>query len=203
MNRSYSKIRHILESNLKMEKRLLNEQSTKPKTKLITGGSGFNFLINKSTDLNPALSLDFLPKCYEYKSESGVRDSEIEHYIDYTNVYGKVPGTGIPIPYESSDLKHMIQLLQGSGTPGPLGGNFTEVGDLATRWVKIGDSYYPTVELIRSKFTKMKGKSLYDVLTKKATDSEEDMEQKQRILGILSNAYKTWIDCAAGIKKQA
>jgi hypothetical protein len=190
-----------------LENRLLNEQSVKsvtndkPKTKLIPGGGGFNYLTNKSADLNSALSLDFLPKCYEYRDESGVSDSEIEHYIDYTNVYGKVPGTGIPIPYESSDLKYMIQLLQGSGTPGPFGGNFKELGDLSTRWVKMGDSYYPAVELIRSNFTEKKGKSLYDVLTEKSTDSKEDMEQKQQIISILTNAYKTWIDCAAGIKR--
>jgi hypothetical protein len=41
MNRSYSKIRHIQEANLMLERRLLNEQVTGDTTPVAVGGGGF------------------------------------------------------------------------------------------------------------------------------------------------------------------
>jgi hypothetical protein len=196
------KIIKLTESDLvRLVKKVINEQGQQRQNKKISG-SAMSFLQNSSTSVNPALGVNFIPNCFSYyrgkkmlMMNYGVSDSEMDSYVDYLGVYGKVPGTGIPIPYQGNDLQMMLQILQGSGTSGSFGGNFKELGPIENRTVDIEGILYPTVDLIRAEFTERKGQSLYKALSKKMTDSEEDIEKKNQIISVLVDAYQKWIDC--------
>jgi hypothetical protein len=194
-----SKIVRLTESDLvRLVKKVIKEQSQNKKI----NGSAMSFLQNSSPSMNPALGVNFIPECYRYSrsvkglmANYGASDSEIDSYIDYLGVYGKVPGTGIPIPYQGDDLQMMLQILWGSGTSGSFGGNFKELGPIEDRTVNNNGILYPTVEDIRASYTKKKGESLYKSLSKKFTDSKEDIQKKNQIIGLLLGAYQKWIDC--------
>ena len=111
--------------------------------------------------------------------------------MDYLGVYGNVPGTGIPIPYQGDDLKLMIDFLEGGQTASNAG----VYGPLKMRTSDRNGIIYPAVEVIRAYYSEMGKESLYSALQKKMTDSENDLVQKQDIMSILLGAYKTWILC--------
>jgi hypothetical protein len=200
MTESFSK---LINSKLGDVKPILSEQANKK-----ISGSPKEFLMNNSSEPNPALGVTEVPECFKYDrsnenlmSNYPPTESEIEHYIDYLGVYGDVPGTGIPIPYQSSDLQYMIQLLQGSGTPASMGSNFKELGHINGRTAEYKGKIYPVVDLIRANFNGSKyfttlGKSLNE----KLTDSDKETKQKEYITSILENAYKVWIDCVNQVR---
>jgi hypothetical protein len=182
--------------------RLINKVIKEQTQKKKINGSAMSFLQNTSPSMNPALGVNFIPECYRYSrsvsglmANYGASDSEIDSYIDYLGVYGKVPGTGIPIPYQGNDLQMMLQILWGSGTGGSFGGNFKELGPIEDRTLDLKGVLYPTVEDIRASYTKKKGESLYKSLSKKFTDSKEDIQKKNQIINVLLDAYQKWIDC--------
>ena len=197
---SESEKNRILEMHKRSGKQnYITEQPTnQKKTKLIKNES---FLWSNSPSINTNLGLDFLPPCFEGLDSHPVSSSEIDDYEDYLGVYGKVPGTGIPIPYQGSDLQYMLQLLQGSGTPAAFGGNYNEVGPIYLRWFEKNGLYYPVVEQLRVSYKNQTGNDIVSDLRKRMTDSKEDIEKKKEILDFLNDAYRYWIDCAAGIKK--
>lgn len=168
-------------------------------------GSGEEFLKNKSSEVNSLLGLPkkSLNNCYRYFVEQdspstfGVSDDEVKKYIDYLGVYGKVPGTGIPIPYQGDDLNQMKYFLWGNTNAT----NGMAYGGVEERTVEEKGLIYPSVEKIRALYSKLSGKSLWDALQKKMTDSDEDMEKKNEIKEILVGAYQLWIDCANGKRK--
>lgn len=189
-NRFYN----LMESTMGDAKPLINEQ--------IISESAEQLLMNKSGQLNTSIGIakNKLNQCFKYSinnnspSSFGVGGNEIEHYVDYLNIYGKVPGTSIPIPYEGDDLQQMIYLLQGSG----VARNISVYGSVEQRTTNQNDVIYPAVEAIRAYYNSETGDSLYEDLGKKTTDSDEDLQLKNRIKGILINAYQVWIDCANG-----
>jgi hypothetical protein len=168
-------------------------------------GNGEEFLKNKSSQVNPSIGLQkkSLNSCYEYLVSTnnpttyGVSDDEVKKYIDYLGVYGKVPGTGIPIPYQGDDLNQMKYFLWGNTNAT----NGMAYGGVEERTVEEKGLIYPSVEKIRALYSKLSGKSLWDALQKKMTDSDEDMEKKNEIKEILVGAYQLWIDCANGKRK--
>lgn len=168
-------------------------------------GSGEEFLKNKSSQINPLLGLPkkSLNDCYSYYVEQdipstyGVRETEIKKYIDYLGIYGKVPGTNIPIPYQGDDLDQMMYILWGNREATNLG----IYGSVKQRTSEIKNIIYPAVEEIRALYSKISGKSLWDSLQKKMTDSDEDMKKKNEIKQILVDAYQIWIDCANGKRR--
>lgn len=190
----------LLNSKLGDAKPLVEQVNTPEKVKI--SGDASQFLKNNSSELNKSLGIPrgSLNSCFKYlvdaKSPStfGVSDSEIEKYMDYLGVYGKVPGTGIPIPYQGDDLKKMKYFLWGNNDV--TGG--LAYGSVDQRTEEIDGIVYPAVEVIRSMYTKKKGKSLWSSLQKSITDSKEDLEHKKEIENILLDAYKFWIDCANG-----
>jgi hypothetical protein len=123
----------------------------------------------------------------------------MDAYIDYLGVYGKVPGTGIPIPYQGNDLNEMIQILQGGSH---YNNDKAIYGAIEERTSEQNGKIYPAVEVIRSSYKSRTGKSIWDSLQKKMTDSDEDMERKEHIQMLLMNAYKVWIDCANGLREE-
>jgi hypothetical protein len=176
--------------------------STKPVTQKKISGSAEQFLSNKSSQINTTLGIPkkSLNQCFKYFIENnypgafGVGEGEIKKYMDYLGVYGKIPGTGIPIPYQGDDLNQMQYFLWGDR----VATNSGVYGSIETRTSEINGIIYPAVEEIRALYSKMSGKSLYDALQKKMTDSDEDMEKKNKIKQTLIDAYQVWIDCANG-----
>jgi hypothetical protein len=192
------KIIRLTESQLKdVIKKIINEQSQG------ISGSAMSFLQNPSNTLNKSLGVSNVPECFRYYRGKSNRmgnyrpsDGEIEDYVDRLGIYGKVPGTNIPIPYQGSDLQLMLQILQGSGTSdSAFGGNYKELGPIENRTFMMNGVLYPVVEDIRARFTQQKGESLWRALSKKMTDSKEDLAKKQEIIRQLVNAYQYWIDC--------
>lgn len=185
---------NLMESTMGDVKPLINEQ--------VISASAEQLLMNKSGQLNTAVGIpkDKINQCFKYyinnktPSSFGVGGNEIEHYVDYLNMYGKVPGTSIPIPYEGDDLKQMIYLLQGSG----VAKNISVYGPIQQRTTDQNGVIYPAVEAIRAFYNSNTGDSLYEDLGKKITDSEEDLQYKNQIKTLLINAYQVWIDCANG-----
>ena len=127
----------------------------------------------------------------------GVSDDEIKKYMDYLGVYGKVPGTGIPIPYQGDDLNQMKYFLWGNTNVT----NGMAYGGVEERTVEEKGLIYPSVEKIRALYSKLSGKSLWNALQEKLTDSDEDIQKKNEIKEILVGAYQLWIDCANGKKR--
>ena len=198
MTENFSK---LLNSKLGDSKPLVNEQVKTPQKTKISGDAN-QFLKNNSSELNKSLGIprSSLNSCFKYfydvnaPSTFGVSDDEIKKYVDYLGVYGKVPGTGIPIPYQGDDLNQMKYFLWGNERVT----NGMAYGSVGQRTHEIDGVVYPAVEVIRSMYTKKKGKSLSSSLQKSITDSQEDLERKKEIENILLDAYKIWIDCANG-----
>ena len=166
-------------------------------------GNPMTYLQNANTNYNPSLGMKQEELKYPFRysvdknspSTFGVGSSEIKKYIDFLNVYGKVPGTGIPIPYEGDDLRQMQYWLWGNDVASNQG-VYGAVEDRTTEGMD--GKIYPAVEAIRALYTKMSGRSLWNALQKKLTDSDEDLKQKQQIIATLVAAYQKWIDSANG-----
>jgi hypothetical protein len=92
----------------------------------------------------------------------------------------------------------MIQILQGGSH---YNSSMAIYGSIEERTSEQNGKIYPAVEVIRSSYKSRTGKSIWDSLQKKMTDSDEDMERKGHIQMLLMNAYKVWIDCANGLRE--
>ena len=185
--------------------KMVSTKINRPTTQQKISGNGEEFLRNTSAQVNPLLGLQkkSLNSCYEYLVSSnnpttfGVSDDEIKKYMDYLGVYGKVPGTGIPIPYQGDDLNQMKYFLWGNTNVT----NGMAYGGVEERTVEEKGLIYPSVEKIRALYSKLSGKSLWNALQEKLTDSDEDIQKKNEIKEILVGAYQLWIDCANGKKR--
>ena len=205
MNEQISKFSNPDDFGVKGMVKQVNQNIQGQKSLVIKGGPDF-YLKNNSPQENTALGI--LPESlgYPFKfsverkqpSSFGVSSNEMDAYIDYLGVYGKIPGTGIPIPYQGNDLNEMIQILQGGSHYNNSMGIY---GSIEERTSEQNGKIYPAVEVIRSSYKSRTGKSIWDSLQKKMTDSDEDMERKEHIQMLLMNAYKVWIDCANGLRE--
>ena len=79
MNKSYSKIRHIKESNLILENRILNEQSDKGLYDL-----AISYL--KKTPTSPQIALERLKK---YKTKNQQEENDKNFYISFVESFIK------------------------------------------------------------------------------------------------------------------
>jgi hypothetical protein len=200
------KVIRLTESDLvRLVNKVIKEQNARPKQlQPVMNFNAVSLLQNNSTSLNTKLGIpkENIGPCFKYyidrnsPSTFGVGKSEIEDYVDYLGVYGKVPGTGIPIPYQGSDLQMMLQNLQGSNKDRGI------YGYVYQRTSEQDGLIYPAVELIRA-FYQQEGKNLYKDLQKRLTDSDEDLEKKKNILDLLIYSYQVWLDCANGKKTDA
>ena len=212
---SQSEKQQILEMH---KSAVLNEQTTQPKKGYINGykypekitTTAEQLLKNNWTKLYYPIGIteDRLNDCFKFAVQNnspstfGVGGREIDLYVDYLNIYGKVPGTNIPIPYEGNDLNDFIQILQGTGIARNLAiyGSIEEriTGQDVGNGIKV---WYPAVDLIRASYNSREGGTLWEDLGEKLTDSDEDKKKKNQIKSMLLNAYQVWIDCYNGKRK--
>jgi hypothetical protein len=147
----------LTESDLvRLVKRVIKEQGigTPGNAGVKIIGTPEQFLRNSSTTVNKSLGIPraSLKSPFNYyvndnsPSSFGVGSGEIEKYMDYLGIYGKVPGTGIPIPYQGDDLNQMKYFLRGDR----VATNAGVYGRVEDRTTEENGLVFPAVEKIRA-----------------------------------------------------